>query len=126
MPERIQRKRTKGWKLPDGAICVTRPGKWGNPFERGVKLTRDSDLWPYAAELVPGGVRDLTSFALLRPEELVEAHFRWFVEQPHLMMAVEEELGGHDLACFCKIGAACHGDFLLSMANNLIEAPDAP
>ena len=32
-PLRQQRKRTKGWRKPDGAVCVTRPGRWGNPFK---------------------------------------------------------------------------------------------
>jgi len=32
MPERIQRKRTKGWKMPPNTVSVCRPGKWGNPF----------------------------------------------------------------------------------------------
>lgn len=33
MPKRIQRKRTKGWRMPEGAVSVTRPGNWGNPFK---------------------------------------------------------------------------------------------
>ena len=33
LPVRIQRRRTKGWRLPKGAKCVTRPGKWGNPLK---------------------------------------------------------------------------------------------
>lgn len=33
MPERIQRKRTKGWRMPEGAIYVGRPTKWGNPIQ---------------------------------------------------------------------------------------------
>ena len=32
-PLRIQRTRTKGARLPNDAVCVTRPGKWGNPFD---------------------------------------------------------------------------------------------
>src|SRR5947207_111781 len=32
MPQRIQRRRTKGWRMPAGAVSVTRPGPWGNPF----------------------------------------------------------------------------------------------
>jgi hypothetical protein len=32
MPERIQLRRTKGWRKPEGAIVVSRPSKWGNPF----------------------------------------------------------------------------------------------
>ena len=31
-PLRQQRKRTKGWRKPEGSICVSRPSKWGNPF----------------------------------------------------------------------------------------------
>lgn len=31
-PTRIQRKRTKGWKMPEGAIYVGRPTQWGNPW----------------------------------------------------------------------------------------------
>jgi hypothetical protein len=31
-PRRVQRSRTKGWKMPEGAIYVGRPTKWGNPF----------------------------------------------------------------------------------------------
>lgn len=32
MPKRIQRKRTKGWRMPEGAIYVGRPSRWGNPI----------------------------------------------------------------------------------------------
>lgn len=31
-PKRIQRKRTKGWRMPEGAVYVGRPSRWGNPF----------------------------------------------------------------------------------------------
>ena len=31
MPQRIQRKRTKGWKMPAGTVYVGRGSKWGNP-----------------------------------------------------------------------------------------------
>ena len=31
-PKRIQMRRTKGWRRPEGAIYVGRPSKWGNPF----------------------------------------------------------------------------------------------
>ena len=32
MPKGIQRKRTKGWRMPADAVNVSRPSKWGNPF----------------------------------------------------------------------------------------------
>jgi len=35
MPKRIQRRRTKGWRMPEGAVYVGRPTKWRNPFVVG-------------------------------------------------------------------------------------------
>lgn len=32
MPERIQRRRTVGWRMPKGAVYVGRPTRWGNPY----------------------------------------------------------------------------------------------
>lgn len=32
MPERIRLQRTKGWRMPPGAVMVSRPTKYGNPF----------------------------------------------------------------------------------------------
>ena len=34
-PKRIQRKRTKGWRMPEGAVYVGRGTKWGNPYPVG-------------------------------------------------------------------------------------------
>ena len=31
-PQRVQLRRTKGYRKPDGAVVVARPSKWGNPF----------------------------------------------------------------------------------------------
>ncbi len=33
-PARIQRSRAKGWRMPEGAIYVGRPTRWGNPGSR--------------------------------------------------------------------------------------------
>ena len=38
-PVRIQRKRTRGWRMPEGAVYVGRPTLWGNPY------TMRSDRW---------------------------------------------------------------------------------
>jgi hypothetical protein len=121
-PRRIQRKRTAGWRLPEGAVYVGRPGKWGNPFKLGEPVERDSDLWPYVLSIFPGadnpvfhGAR-FNSIRICRPEDVVEAHFRWFLEQPALMLTVAEELGGRDLACWCAPGEPCHADTLLVAA----------
>ena len=45
MPKRIQRKRTKGWKMPDGAVYVGRPTKFGNPFVAEKDGQNAHDYW---------------------------------------------------------------------------------
>jgi hypothetical protein len=40
---RIQRQRTKGWRMPEGAIYVGRPSVWGNPWPI------DGDMQPWLA-----------------------------------------------------------------------------
>lgn len=46
IPRRIQRRRTKGWTMPPGAIYVGRPTKWGNPFVVG-----EMQPWPHRRDL---------------------------------------------------------------------------
>jgi uncharacterized protein YvpB len=97
MPKRIQRKRIKGWRMPENTVCVTRisktnPGKWGNPFE--VKEGRP------ASEAV-GMYREALETGKL----------------PYSIADVKRELAGKNLACWCKPGTPCHGDYLLEIAN---------
>ena len=44
-PRRIQRKRTKGWRMPPNTVYVGRPTKWGNPF---------GNAKAYAISVAPG------------------------------------------------------------------------
>lgn len=39
-PRRIQRRRTKGWRMPEGAVYVGRGSKWGNPYKVGEAQVR--------------------------------------------------------------------------------------
>ena len=34
-PERVQLRRSKGWRMPPNTIKVGRGGKWGNRFKEG-------------------------------------------------------------------------------------------
>jgi len=137
-PKRIQLRRTKGWRKPEGAIIVARPSKWGNWY----KVTTVGDKY------APGGYRD----ALPDPDALlvvqIDKHgFRtgtqWggfadkaeataFAVDLHaralhatrcdLDGRVHHEfylgpLRGHDLACWCPLDQPCHADVLLELAN---------
>jgi hypothetical protein len=89
VPIRIQRKRTKGWKMPSNTVSVTRPSMWGNPWRVSSTCT-----------------------AL----EAVEAFRRWIeggaYRRQHL-----DELRGKNLACWCALDQPCHADVLLELAN---------
>ena len=104
MPKRIQRKRTKGWRMPKGAVYVGRPTKWGNPFIPG----RDNPFLPGRK------VENLRhAFLLYRAHAPLNAK---------LMEAARNELRGKDLACWCPIemyssDGHCHADVLLEIAN---------
>jgi hypothetical protein len=111
MPERIQRQRTKGWKKPAGAIVVSRPSGWGNPFKVG-ELFRFVDA---DGELVMGVV---TSRAAA-----VELFCRYLAACPDIQSKARAELAGKDLCCWCSPDEPCHGDVLLKLANE--ETADA-
>lgn len=60
MPQRIQRQRTKGWRMPANTVYVGRPSKWGNPFV----LDSDWIVWAAVALGFRGGVAGRRSAAL--------------------------------------------------------------
>lgn len=115
MPSRIQRRRTAGWKMPEGAIYVGRPTKWGNPFQ----VVRDGRFWTVVdnngvdyREPINGWAEKST--AIIRSVELFEMDVQLGLAPYPL-----EELRGHDLACWCATGQPCHADVLLRLANEV-------
>lgn len=103
-PKRIQRKRTKGFKLaaastnPNGVIYVGRPSKWGNPVK---------SPWPK-----PNAAQRVLIVAAF------EKFFRqWLEQEPHARQMMIDELRGKDLACWCPVNRSCHADVLLQIAN---------
>ncbi|QYB01454.1 DUF4326 domain-containing protein [Rhodococcus sp. USK10] len=103
MAQRVQRKRTKGWRMPEGAVFVGRPTKWGNPFRVGsmTYLTGKKAGQKIDAEGVVAMYRhQLTRECNEEARELIRA-----------------ELAGRDLACWCSLSDPCHADVLLEIAN---------
>ena len=98
MPIRVQRRRTKGFRLPANTKCVTRPGPWGNPFE---SATEFAEAMECCSEL--RHVPDWMDFE--KGQRIL-----WMIE--HL-----DELRGLNLACWCGPGKLCHADHLLAWAN---------
>lgn len=103
-PVRIQRRRTKGWRLPPNTVCVTRPGRWGNPLRVGMwknytaaDAARDYRLW------IDRDGRVLS--------------FDGAFGKPPTVAEIRAALRGKNLACWCAPGAPCHADVLLEIAN---------
>jgi hypothetical protein len=89
LTRRIQLRRAKGWRKPAGAVVVSRPSKWGNPYP----------------------------VAVHGRDEAVRLYRGYLDRHPDLVAAARSELAGRDLACWCPPGAACHADVLLAVAN---------
>ncbi len=122
-PRRIKRERLPGWTLaaattnPLGAVIVSRPSRFGNPFT-------------IAGALEWGGA-DTTEQA----RELCTTAFRsWLLGNRDWWMGPEADatrdritsglylLHGRDLACWCPLPEPgqpdhCHGAVLLKLAN---------
>ena len=94
-PRRIQRKRTKGWRMPEGAIYVGRPSRWGNPWRVGD---------PFLA-FYPALTARTATLLFERSMDLKPAGWA-------------DPLRGHDLVCWCPLDQPCHADVLLKLANS--------
>ncbi len=142
VPQRIQLRRTKGWRKPAEAVVLSRPSRWGNPFKVGSLVMEpgpyNSPASPYSGFMEPGtyrwtGMGGPYDYVIrpVRDAEDATALFRAYVrfhDDEWPPEGIRRELGGRDLACFCPVPADgepdhCHADVLLVWANE--EVGDA-
>jgi hypothetical protein len=115
MPNRMQRKRTKGWRMPANCVYVGRPSKWGNPFRDTCSPAEAQTRFRWMLE---GRWADLRSRIGAPPagpawhQLLLDWQLRRGWMRRH-----REELRGKDLCCWCPPAVPCHGDVLLRWAN---------
>lgn len=96
-PLRIQRKRTKGYRMPEGAVYVGRPTKFGNPYP---------SAWDFRCTLR----------AILDGQPLTNERAK-HREHMERIAADLGELQGKPLACWCALNHSCHADVLAEYAN---------
>ena len=113
-PIRIQRKRTKGWRMPENTVFVGRPTRWGNPY-----------TGPDAAQ------RYRMAVSTFPVDKDTLATWKAYGGSASLLIAIAgrvwpvlEELRGKNLCCWCPLDKPCHSDVLLEIANGE-EAEDA-
>jgi hypothetical protein len=96
MPDRVQLRRTRGWRMPPGTVKVDRSTRWGNPFTD----------YPTGYQQAARFRASLTSSPAPHPESYMGR-----------ILADVGQLRGKNLACWCKPGEPCHADVLLELAN---------
>jgi putative transposase len=99
--QRIQRKRTKGWRMPKNTIYVGRPSKWGNP---------------YTIENVPQIGEAPKIFSVMYA---YRQYLQNRIVTDHQFFEELKQLKGKNLACWCKLNEPCHADILLEVLNSL-------
>lgn len=114
-PERIQRKRSKGWRMPENTVYVGRGSKWGNPFlwkPKGRAWAVDQ-----YRRLITGKMpfRELLELATSPAGVIRMMCLHAYMKK--LRMEAKVELRGKNLACWCAAGEKCHADVLLRIAN---------
>jgi hypothetical protein len=120
MPKRIQRRRVKGWRMPENTVSVARPGRWGNPYKVGRTLYRRKGKVHtlFITSVLPCSPYDQNYEAFTVTVEVALGLFRQYAkERAEVQPSYLSDLRGRDLACFCKDGEPCHGDVLLELAN---------
>jgi len=116
MPIRIQRKRVKGWKMPENTVCVTRGTEYGNPFKVGgyFRIAPTGSLagfsWVQSYEASQG-------FIQVRDNEHAVEMYKEYLSKFPISKEKLEKIRGKNLACFCKEGQICHADVLIELAN---------
>lgn len=127
IPQRIQRKRTKGWRMPENAAYVGRGSRWGNPFnvQSGHHIVGPAwgdarDNWGRVSA-ANVSVAYVSSSTALVPADSID-HFKTLMsvrqrDEGGRMEAWLKPLRGKDLACWCPLDKPCHADVLLELAN---------
>ncbi|MFJ3793823.1 DUF4326 domain-containing protein [Kitasatospora sp. NPDC090091] len=115
-PVRVQRRRTRGWRAPDGAVYVGRGSRWGNPW-----LIHDDGRFYTVQHAVDG--RTAGSSRWLQDAHWTAANvYRTHLQtDPELAAQARALLAGRDLMCWCALDLDCHADVLLELANQTAE-----
>jgi hypothetical protein len=131
-PKRVQLRRTKGYRKPEGAIVVSRPSKWGNPI-RITRRTLDDERRPMwhvtgSPRYLTGPAFNLLYTARAEATRQFEADLlRWRDIDYPSVEEIRAELAGKDLACWCPLPEWpetdwCHAVVLLRIANEVDDA----
>lgn len=129
MPERIQLRRMKGWRKPEGAVVVSRPSRWGNPIRITPERSERDGRRMYRVHGSPMDISGGPAYCLIETARTFAVKFfewdllngRYGDAYPSLG-DIRRELAGRDLACWCPLPRSgqpdeCHARVLLEIAD---------
>lgn len=100
-PRRIKRERTRGWRMPDGAVYVGRPSIYGNPYKVGAKGVPNARhaVWLFEQALERGYA--IVNYRVVKVPTMEQ------------IKALRDKV----LVCWCDLDQPCHADLYLDLAN---------
>ncbi|ACV09796.1 DUF4326 domain-containing protein [Jonesia denitrificans] len=120
IPQRVQRRRTKGWRMPDNTIYVGRGSKWGNPYTLEIMQKKIDELAGLFETESSISAREMAVEAF-RCDMKYGPESAWWWYGPHMKILTAlkhlHDLRGKNLACWCPLDQPCHADVLLELAN---------
>ena len=108
-PKRIQRKRTRGWKMPPNTVYVGRPTVFGNLFGRLYGRRRCVSMYRNMLR-----ARWCRIFPTTRMTAAMRVILR--ITRKQILQQIDQ-LRGKNVCCWCKLSDPCHADVLLELAN---------
>ena len=121
--KRVQRKRVKGYKLPENTKCVNRGTKWGNPIKLiGDQIFIDAgyrrncfDKWVF---LNLGDIDDVIYLyrKLWDGTKFQNPDLQYWSDKFKTLDL--SDLKDKNLACFCSLESPCHADVLLDQVRS--------
>ena len=129
---RVQRKRLKGWRMPENTVYVGRGSRWGNPFRLvkysdgkwAIKIDSNDDV---QANILVTQCHAFYETKEAAAKDAIKCYSSWLLPYTHegtlddffVSQTVLEDalhnLQGKNLACWCKLDEPCHADYLLSL-----------
>lgn len=116
-PVRVQRKCTKGYKMPPNTKSVTCLGKFDNPYKIGMHNVWDIKDLKTGKSLKDYLIEKNGENKYHDVEDVLLAYRQKISASQAMQRLIKHYLKGKNLACFCPLDKPCPVDILLEVAN---------
>ena len=132
--ERIQRKRTAGWRMPEDGVYAGRGSAYGNPFAIVKIKERQYNNPYYCIKLVIINELSLQIYQTIDLNQYFEPNqvkkvavklYEKYIKLDHqeagnnsILSKMRRELPGKKIVCWCPLDQPCHVDIIIKLINN--------